>query len=315
MKKKLFLLALAATAIGSILLTLFRGFLPNVFTDIAAFPLEQIALGLRYLSQSGAVGNVIAIVLYVLISLIPLVLLLQKKWQHENWFLIVFCLHLFLALYCMINPGLIVKKMPLSLGLEFEKTLLGMMFYSFLLGYLIIRMVRSFFTADRPKLIQHLRILLGAVCFILMYVMFGSCLADLIDTIEVLQKTNRGNELLLGTSYVFLVLQYLLEVLPYALDVMIIFAVQRLLQAEKHSDEAVLAVDQLSRRCGSALVAIVISHAVYLVLQMIFLQNIYYSQINVSFPIYSLLFVLAVLLAAQYVRENKQLQEDNDLFI
>ena len=147
MKKKLFLLSLAATAVGSMLLTLFRGFLPNLFTTLAAFPLEQIAVGLRYLSLSGAAGNVIAIVLYVLISLIPLVFLLRKKRQPEDCFLVLLSLHLFFALYCMINPGLIVKKMTLSLGTEFEKALLGLMFYSFLLGYLVIRMVRSFFAS------------------------------------------------------------------------------------------------------------------------------------------------------------------------
>ncbi len=315
MKKKVFLSALTATAAVSVLLTLLRDVLPSLFTDIAAFPLEQIALGLRHLSLFGAAGNVIAIVLYVLICLIPLVFLLRKKRQPEDWFLVLLSLHLFLALYCMINPGIISQKTPLSLGSDFEKTLLGTMFYSFLLGYLVIRMVRSFFAANRSGLIRYLRILLGAVCFVLVYLIFGSGLADLIDTIDVLQKTNRGNELLLGTSYVFLVLQYLLSVLPYALDVVIIFAAQRLLQAEKHSVEAVLAVEKLSRLCGAALVLIVISHAVYLVLQLIFLQNIYYSRFSVTFPIYSLLFVLAVLLAAQYIRENKQLQEDNDLFI
>lgn len=315
MKKKLFLSALAATAIISMLLTLFRSFLPNLFTALAAFPLEQIAVGLRFLSLSGAAGNIIAIALYVLISLIPLVFLLRKKHHPEDWFLVLLSLHLFFALYCMINPGLIVKKMTLSLGTEFEKALLGLMFYSFLLGYLIIRMVRSFFTANRPGLIRYLRILLGAVCFVLVYLIFGSGLADLIDTIGVLQKTNRGNELLLGTSYVFLVLQYLLGVLPYALDLVIIFATQQLLQAEKYSEDAILAVDQLARLCGISLVLMVVSHAVYLVLQVIFLQNIYYSSVSMSIPIYSLLFVLVVLLAAQYIRENKQLQEDNNLFI
>lgn len=315
MKKKLFLSALAATAVISVLLTLFRGFLPNLFTTLAAFPLEQIALGLRHLSLSGGAGNVLAIVLYVIISLVPLAFLLRKKNHPEDWFLVLLCLHLFFALYCMINPGLIVKKMALSLGVEFEKAILGLMFYSFLLGYLVIRMVRSFFAANRPGLIRYLRILLGAVCFVLVFLIFGSGLADLIDTIHVLQETNRGNERLLGTSYVFLVLQYLLGVLPYALDIVIIFAVQRLLQVEKYSEDAVSAVEQLSRLCGTSLVLMVVSHAVYLVLQIIFLQNIYYSSVSMSIPIYSLLFVLAVLLAAQYIRENRQLQEDNDLFI
>ncbi len=315
MKKKLFLCALAVTAVLSVLLTLSRGFLPGLYSTLAAFPFEQIALGLRRLSLSGTSGNIAAIVMYVTISIVPLFFLLRKKWQPEDCFLVLLSLQLFLTLYCMINPGLVAKKMVLSLGSEFEKAFLGMMFYSFLLGYLVIRMVRRFFAADRPGLIRYLRFLLGAVCFVLVYLIFGSCLADLIDTIHVLQKNNQGNEMLLATSYVFLVLQYLLGVLPYALDVVIIFAVQRLLQAEKHSDEAVFAADHLSRLCGKSLIAIVVSHTVYNLLQLIFLQNIYYSKLSVTVPIYSLVFALTVLLAAQYIRENKQLQEDNDLFI
>ena len=124
-----------------------------------------------------------------------------------------------------------------------------------------------------------------------------------------------GNEHLLGISYVFLTLRYLLDALPYLLDILIVFAVQDLIRAEQNSERAVCAANKLSKYCGVSLILIVVSTTIYHILQLLFLKQIHQSSVTVELPLFSLLFVLAVLWMAQYVKENKKLKDDNDLFI
>lgn len=315
MKQKSFLTVLLAEAAVCVLLALLQPKLSGIFTAVVAFPMEQIAIGLRHLSLSGAGGNIAAICIYVLLSLTPLALLLRKNRKYEDLFGILLSGMLFLSLYCMINPGLISQTLTLPMGDKFEKAMLGSMFYSLLASYLVLRLVRSFFHAERSKLIQYLQILLWAFCLLLVYQVFYGGLDGLIRACTDLRAGNKGNEHLLGFSYVFLVLQYMIDVLPYILDIILVYWVLQLLQAERNSAESVTIAHTLSRWCGISLVVMVLTSTAYHIAQLLFLPRVFQSSVQVDLPLFSLLFALAVLLMSQYIQENQELKNDNDLFI
>lgn len=315
MKQRAFSVILIFEAIGCIALSLIQSNLNGMFSAFSAFPLEQVGYGLRSLSLSGNIGNMIAIILYVAISLIPLVFVIRKKRHWEDVLLGILSLMLFLSLYSMINPGWFSTHMALPLGEKAEKALLGTMCYSLLAGYIILRLIRSFYAADRPALIRYLHIILYALSMILVYSVFSEHFSGLINAFEALRDGNKGNEHLLGTSYVFLTLRYLTDSIPYFLDVIIIFSIQQLLHAEPNSEDSVNAAERLSQLCGKSLIIMILSTAAYHLSQLLFLKQIYQSSVTVELPLFSLLFVLTVLLVTQYIRENKVLKEDNDLFI
>lgn len=315
MKHRRFAIVLILEAIFCTAFSLFENMVPDMFSTFMAFPFEQIAYGLRLLSLSGSAGNAIAIILYIVVSLIPLLFLLRKNRHWEDLFLVLLSIQLFLSLYCMINPGLISRQLIVPLGAQFEKVMLGSMFYSFLTAYLVLRFVRSFFLADRIKLVKYLNVLLWGLCFVLIYTVFSAGLSGLLQSFTALRESNKGNEHLLGISYIFLTLRYLLDALPYLLDILIVFAVQDLIRAEQNSEGAVCAANKLSKYCGVSLILIVVSTTIYHILQLLFLKQIHQSSVTVELPLFSLLFVLAVLWMAQYVKENKKLKDDNDLFI
>ena len=54
---------------------------------------------------------------------------------------------------------------------------------------------------------------------------------------------------------------------------------------------------------------------VFNILQMIFHERLYQTDIVIRVPVISIVFVLAVLLFARYVREDQKLKQENDLFI
>ena len=315
MKRKLLYGCLAFEAVLCVLMAVCRSWVPELFSEGIAFPLEQIGYGLRQLSLSGSAGNAVAIGLYVVLSLVPLVFLIGRKLHWEDSLLASMSALLFLSLYCMINPGLLSQWAGNPLGVVFEKAILGAFFYALVVGYVVLRLLRSFFAAEQEKLTLYLHVLLGGLSVLLVYAAFGSGFAGLLDSIAVLQAGNVGNEHLLGGTYVFLSLQYAADVLPYLLDLVIVYAVGVLLDSERYSENAILAAEKLARLCRLSLIIMVVSNLAYHGLQLLFVKSLMQTNSVVQLPLFSLLFVLAVLLVTKLLGDNKQLKEDNDLFI
>lgn len=318
MKKKAFIFFLACEAVLCILLSFFQEILPGVFTSVMAFPFEQIALGLRILSLSGSAGNAAAIVLYVAVCLIPAALLLVLRRKRglvpEDALLVLLSGVLFAVIYLMINPGMI----PYPVGPDAGRGFLGAIAWSVIAGYVLLRVLRLFFAADVPRLQKYMAALLHGLNILFVYLAFGSAFGELLNSFETLRAGNVGNEHTLGGSYVFLVLQYLVDALPYVLDILAVFSGIRLLtelRADRYSQASVDAAHRLSRICGLALTIIVISNMGFNLLQLVFMKSLRVLSSTVQIPVLSVAFLLATLLLAQYIRENKQLKDDNDMFI
>lgn len=320
MKHKSFYIFLSCEAIFCMMLYLAREALPQVFTTIIAFPFEQIGILLRLLSLSGSLGNAISIVIYAALCLIPaLVLLLlpkKRKLCTEDALLAVLSAVLFAVIYYMINPGLLGKFF--LLGRSVGKAMLGSIAYSVISGYILIRILRLFFTADSVRLQKYLLMLLYIVNIIIVLIVFGVQFSNLLDSFEQLRADNKGNEHLLGASYVFLVLKYIVDAIPNILIIPVVSIGQNLLyelSADRYSEQTAVCADKLSRMCGLALVITVLSTVGLNLLQLVFIRKLSVFNSSVNIPVFSIVFVLAALLLAQYIRENKQLKEDNDMFI
>ena len=109
--------------------------------------------------------------------------------------------------------------------------------------------------------------------------------------------------------------RYAVDVLPYLLDLMIVYALGVVLDSERYSDDAILAAEKLARLCRISLIAMVVSNLAYHGLQLLFVKSLMQTNSVVQLPLFSLLFVLAVLLVTRLLNDNRQLKEDNDLFI
>ena len=170
MTKMLHILLLGLEAALLIALCLAQTLMPQTFTSVLAFPWEQIAWGLRSLSLSGTVGNLCALALYGLICLLPALLPLihwrRKTLRAEDALMGLLSLTLFFTLYWMINPTLAfsLSKNPAAQmlvsspeGQIFYKALWGAGVYVLLGGYLALRLLRRFSTAELPRLHRLLR--------------------------------------------------------------------------------------------------------------------------------------------------------------
>ena len=322
MNKRIFRGLLVMEAAGCVLFHLLNGSAAGIFSAAVAFPLSQIGAGLRALSLSGGWGNALAITLYVLVCLLPAGILLilgrRRKLQMEDWLLAVLSAVLFFAVYLMVNPGLMTSVLGAAAGPSVGKAILGGMAYSLLIGYLILRALRLFSAGSTGALARYMTVMLGIVSAVFVYLAFGARFAELLSSIASLQAGNTGNGHLLGTTYVFLGLQYVVNALPYLLDILVVFAATRLLSQlrnERYAAATVAAAERMSRLCTVALIAMVLANMLFNLLQLLFAGSLMVVNHTVQIPVLSVLFVLAALLLTRFITESKQLKDENDQFI
>ena len=296
--------------------------------SIFTFPMEQIGWGLRQLSLSGAVGNIIAIILYVLLSLVPCAVLIglkrTKKACKADWMLLFVSASIFYTLYYMINPGLFFE-----LSVVMGKQVLGCTFYSVLIGYLILRILEKSAQADCITLQKGLGVLLYLVMVLFAYVVVMEFAVNLPASIQAVQAGNQlvGDWMLgdfgygtvnLTLTYVFLVLQSVVNALPYVLDIFVLFtatkAINELL-VNAYSDAAVVGVQNIAGLCSKVLAIMVIVSMCFNVAQLLCRNGLHQINITATIPVVSILLIVLILVVARYVRESQKLKRDNDLFI
>ncbi len=322
MKRKIWIAALVLEALLCVTLSFVHISFPGVITSVLAFPFEQLGYLLRILSLSGEVGNGIAIACYVLLSLLPVALLLpirlRSRFLPEDVLLPLASFLLFLTLYVMINPSLLRSYFQNAGLQQLGKSILGACIYAVLFGYLFLSALRHFFSANLQKLQKYLMALLVIFSVVLVYFAFGSGFSALLDRFAQLYEGNTEPSAARTFSAVFLVLGWIVDVLPYLLDLAVIYVGVLLLRAlsnDRYAEVTVITASKLARLCGITLVITIVTNIVMNLLNLLFINQLLVINHTVQIPFSSILFTLAALLLAQFIRENKRLKDDNDLFI
>ena len=263
MKKRGMPLILTAEAAACVVFCFLRTSFFGGFTSLAAFPFEQAGYVLREMSLSGTAGNAAAIVLYLTLGLLPCLawLLLKKQGRllAVDHLLPALSVLLLAVIYYMVNPGLIVSAVPGT-----GKWLLGCTFYSALSGYLVIRVLAVCRNARPETLESVLQGLLGFLKMVFVYLIFGQNLDRLLNSLRDMGNVSSGlyadgaaqGAQSVGLTCLFFGLGYLVDVLPYAFDLGIVFLAGRLLaalKADRWGDAAAELADRLAGFCAKAL--------------------------------------------------------------
>lgn len=286
---------------------------------ILTFPLEQIALVLRKLSLSGTIGNMIAIIFYILFCLIPVFAFfyLRQRGKREkiDRFLFLLSAVLFVVVYLMINPGYLGNMGNLELG---GSIILCGTFYSAAFSYLVLRLLERFRQADLNGLLKNM----NAILHILMAAFGGIILFQLVfvlpENIQNLQKMNTMTGVDLRATYVFLVFRSIVNVFPYLTDIGIAYCGSRVLKetmADRYSDTTIAATRRLADKSMMMLKLTILVSLGFNILQAMFCKHLYQVDVTVLIPVFSIAFIMASLILARYVQENQKLKQDNDLFI
>jgi len=322
MRQRILWVLMAAEAVLCICLYSFGTVFTSVFSSVMAFPFEQTGLFLRWLSLSGKAGNAAAIFLYAGISLAPAGILLvrrrNRRWYLEDILIGILCILLFVVLYVMINPSVLSSGLAAGTDTAFGKAFMGGMVWSVVSAFVVLKLLRLFFGADRQKLQNYLSWLLTVVNLIFVYMAAGVSYGTFLESVARFRSGNTASGSGLEISIVFLFIRYLVNALPYVMDIMIVFSVQSLMRAmkkDRYSEETAVLAKRLSKLCGMALIVMTLSGLLFNFLQLIFLNALKEIHGQIQLPLFSMVFVLGALLLAALIRENRQLKNENDMFI
>jgi len=322
MKRKIYWGLLMLEAAVCIVISVLQVVRLDALTSVLAFPYEPLGNMLWALSVSGTFGNLIAIVLYAAISLLPVGYLLfirkRRGWYPEDWLLVLASAMLFFVLYIMINPGLLPSILGMMAKSGMGKGFLGGVLSSIFVGYVVLRVLRYSKEADAGKLAVYLSALLSLLNFVFVFCIFGGLFSSLVSSLSSLLGNNADVQSGAGLSGLFLVLQFCVNALPYVLDILVITFGRHLLDAyvqDPFSERTTIAGKRLSRLCINALTATVLATVGFNLLQLLFASTLLVVNGKLVVPVFSLAFVLATLLLSNLLSGTKALKDENDLYI
>ena len=311
MKKLLFFLGLAAAALLLILGCKALGLEGTL--SLICLPFVACAKLLRWLSLSGAAGNIVAIVLLILLGLTPLLLKLRKKWEPVDLLLVLCCIAIWAAEYYLINPVLL----PLALSGFLGQLTLSSIVLELLLCWAVIRLLKTTETLEPRNYLQALNIFLwfcAGSCGLSVLLSFTSLPA----AIRSLRESNTMPGLRLGATYFFMTLSRAVTALEYGLDGLVLLlgaGLMKILEKGPYTEEAVSAAEKVSLWCRRSLLAILLSHTGLNLAQTIFASRLHQISTEFRFPLLSLAIVFAMMALSGLLKKGQQLQADNDLFI
>ena len=322
MKKRVLYIALAAEIAFLCLIYLLADFSVPLVSSVMAVPFEQIAMLLRALSLQGGILNGIALMLWAGICLLPL-LPVMKEWQDrakwaEHIVLVILSVVLFVGLYYMVNPGLLFERVPavlteaISVGTEelsgALKASVSMMIWSVVVCYGVFVLLRLFRAGEKEQLFLYTRRLLYVLCGLFAGGMVLTAL-EAFTGIRAVQS---------GLDGVFTGVKALMAALPYAMDIVVTLSAMTVLDAlleDSRSEQVVVAARKISGICCITLAVVTSAGVALNIIQWLLSKKISNINVHVSIPFMSLAFVLAALLFSRLLEENKQLADENEMFV
>lgn len=311
MKKNIPYIALCIQAIACICLAIMPTLAIGSFTSIMAFPFEQIGKMLRALSLASAGGNIVAMALYIIICLAPCLALLpirDRKYYPEDGLIILLCAVLFFVIYKMVNPFDIGMIGGVAQGIPVAKAVLSGVFYSIVIGYLILRFLRLFSKSNNAY--RYLKGLLYALNMLFIAIIFLGGVSNAASAIVAMNESNSANKHLFGVNIAFIILSFIVTNIPYALNIFIVFVAIRLINNMNVSNAKLLA-----KACYASLVTVTISNIGFNFLQILFAKSLFNVSASIQIPLFSIIFVLGCLLFTKLMQENDALKAENDGFI
>lgn len=298
MKNRRYSLLLFAEAIITLILTKGVNVKVESIFDILSFPLEKTADFLGYLSLKSSTGNIIAIMFFTLFCLIPVFVLLfkvkRKTFVKTDILLVLLSAVLFAVIYLLINPS----EMGF-LGYANGASTVTFSFWSLLASYFILKLVD---TIKKSSAVRSERIFDLIVKIIGAVFVFDLCSIDFTKT-EVL---------------IVSLLAFVNSALPSLFGLLIVFSCLRVLSCfavDRYSDNTIHSAEKLSSLCIVSLKTTAVVTALYSVIQLRFISELSDINFSINIPLVQLCFILIVFIMTGFLKDSKELKEDNDSFI
>lgn len=293
--------------------------------ELMAFPFSLIGTGLRNLSLTGGIGNIVSWLLFVLLGAGPLFLsyLLKKNKRKTSSVVLLFILGIFIymLIYVNINPGVLSvfqpSTTPSSAGqVEIMLIILAMVFYYLLFSFFIMVMLESIETkAVISNLARLFVFVVGLTLIGIFYLRFHELLSGFKISTEF-------DNLIYGTRPVgdnFLaVLKFISAVIPGLYFLRTGKAALKLLSHlmdDFHTFENALMAKKVGDYAKDTVIAYVVSTLIFVFFQLIMAPTLSNVDVVLSLPILELFLSFSMLLLSRFFLDSSELKKENESFI
>ena len=272
--------------------------------DIFTFPFGQIGEALRALSLASSAGNIAAMIIYLLISILPVLYLVDRVARQKkepdaiDILLIMMSVMLFIMMYLMVNPGYVNSN--LYGAMPGKGGALAMTFWSMVVGYA-----------------KYLKLILTAVAVTIVAEIVLGIFTEVVPAARGVREVDQ----LLNSDYnttVFLWIKYFADKIPSVLNIFVIVHAIKMvdqLRADRYSQETISAAEKLSRICRISVTVMIITSIAVNLSQFLIWTKVYKANYVVDIPLFSIAMCIAVLLLSKFIASDKALKEDNDMII
>ena len=322
MKNKTFILIIFMEAMVCLIAALaFPAQNGSSYLAIAQFPFAQLGLLLRTLSLSGVFGNVIAFVLYAALCALPLLFIALHVKKHtlivDDWLLVIMSGFAFYMMYMMINPGYLAQ-IRCYINEDMGRAVLGSAFYSLLIGYLVVKLLRKSSDSGTDTLLKILRLLFAITAVILVFSISYIGIAEVKTKLAAIQSGNTNPSVMLGFTNFFVILRYMLTQLPVFMELIIFILAMRLcdhLREDRYSENAVNEATKLASFCKKTVSIILLCTITLNLAQILFAGSLVSVDFLTALPLDSIIVALVALLLTRFFTASRELAKDNQMII
>lgn len=289
--------------------------------DIFTFPFGQIGEALHALSLASSAGNIAAMIIYLLISILPVLYLVDRVARQKkepdaiDILLIMMSVMLFIMMYLMVNPGYVNSN--LYGAMPGKGGALAMTFWSMVVGYAVLKCMKASVGTDEKKLAKYLKLILTAVAVTIVAEIVLGIFTEVVPAARGVREVDQ----LLNSDYnttVFLWIKYFADKIPSVLNIFVIVHAIKMvdqLRADRYSQETISAAEKLSRICRISVTVMIITSIAVNLSQFLIWTKVYKANYVVDIPLFSIAMCIAVLLLSKFIASDKALKEDNDMII
>lgn len=305
------------------------GLITQVITlqsSIFAVPVLPLAQFLRKLSLSSSLGNAIAIILYLLIGLSPILWRLsrRRKWDKLDGLVILLSGVLLWGIYRLINP----LQGDAGDILPFLGSGINISILSLILIYLSVGVLKRVDHSPFEKVLDVGMWLLAISSAVGAYIITGPLLRELI--VNLATTSSSGPNVMTGppnlqlfmdqlyTSKAFQVIRFGIVALNYLLLILLSDKVIPVIQALKSditSDSAGVAIADLIRLAKRSLIIMLAVHAGYNLLLLAFRSFIFHKDFNLHIPVSFLFILIGTIVITTLLQRYRDLKLDNEYIV
>ncbi len=308
-----FISTLAVEAIVLVLLVAFTSAFDSVSFSFITVPFAQIASAVSTLCENGAALRGVGVMILAALTFLPIAYAFTdfsgKKSVVEKLSLVLLGISLGGGIILMMNPQNFLPS-AFRENAEVMEQAVCTTIWSVILLALGVTGARVLASGKKKTVIRG---------FSAMTVFFGILFVGMavLSAGMLLKEEAKQTEVVSGIEHVVSVLKCLKTAVPYFLDTVVAVMLFRLAsiymsEGQSHLKEAASGV----RHASCALLGIsLLLTVIYNAVQVLFMKEISHVKVVTELPVLSFAFVVVAVLICHLIVENKDLKDDNDLFV